>query len=55
MAIDVVYSPDDGGWYAERFGAGPERVTAVYATRFAALAAARREAWDDDDDLRRQA
>jgi hypothetical protein len=45
MSFDIVYSPDDGGWYAEEYTS--DRTTAVYATRREALDAARREVWEE--------
>ena len=45
---DVQFSPDDGGWYVQRF---PDHACSiVYSTKGAALRAIRDEAitWDDD-------
>lgn len=43
---DVVYSPDDGGWYAVE--ASPnDRTTAIYSTANEARAAANSGEWDD--------
>lgn len=41
--FDVIYSQDDGGWYASDLSG---QTTAVFATRQEAVRAAAREEWD---------
>jgi len=43
--FDVVYSPDDGGWYGEEFPSG--RTTAVFDTKAEAVKAALLGEWDE--------
>lgn len=42
---DVVYSPDDCGWYGQEYPSG--RTTAVYDSKAEAIAAVRRGDWDE--------
>ena len=48
--IDLVYSPDDGGWYLQKFD--PDRVSIIYETSSDALKAyAKNEIeWEDETD-----
>lgn len=43
--IDVIYSPDDGGWYSSHYGLN--RTTHVYPTWEEARDAARAGRWDE--------